>query len=111
MELEPNDDVFLQENLGPSIAEHAMQCSNLFRKYMAMPGILPDPTVMDDQSARFTLWTSNMDVFGSPNVSLDYRLRFSPTVVEIIHQLLDVICDSLTSRKHSLEKVNMWTLR
>ncbi|KAJ4302950.1 hypothetical protein N0V90_001841 [Kalmusia sp. IMI 367209] len=83
------EDVFLQEDLGPSIAEHALQCNQLFRKYMAVPGIAPDPTVMDDQLARFTLWASNMDVFGPLNVSLDYRLRYSPTVVEIIHQLLD----------------------
>lgn len=93
------DDVFLQDNLGPTIAEHALQCNRLFQRYMVQPGIIPDPTVMDDQLARFSLWASNMDVFGPLNVSLDYRLRFSPTVVEIIHQLLDVICDSLTSRK------------
>ncbi|PNP55733.1 hypothetical protein THARTR1_03953 [Trichoderma harzianum] len=93
------EDVFLQEGLRPTIAEHAMQCNSLFRKYMVLPDIVPDPTVMDDQLARFTLWTSNMDVYGPLNVSLDYRLRFSPTVVDIIHQLLDVICDTLASLK------------
>lgn len=99
MELDSIDDVFLQDDLGPTIAEHALKCNHLFQKYMAMPGIAPDPTILDDQLARFTLWTSNMDVFGPPNVSLDNRLRYSPTVVEIIHQLLEVICSSLTSRK------------
>lgn len=93
------EDVFLQDNLGPTIAEHALQCSRLFKKYMTASEIAPDPTLLDDQLARFTLWASNMDVFGPPNVSLDYRLRYSPTVVDIIHQLLDVICNSLTSRK------------
>ncbi|UKZ79329.1 hypothetical protein TrVFT333_007079 [Trichoderma virens FT-333] len=93
------DDVFLQEGLCPTIAEHAAQCNSLFREYMVLPEIVPDPTIMDDQLARFTLWASNMDVYGPLNVSLDYRLRFSPTVVEIIHQLLDVICDALTSLK------------
>ena len=77
MELDNNDDVFLQDHLGPTIAEHALQCTHLFQKYMAMPEITPDPTLMDDQFARFTLWTSNMDVFGPLNVSLDYRLRYS----------------------------------
>ncbi|OKL59121.1 hypothetical protein UA08_05963 [Talaromyces atroroseus] len=93
------EDVFLQDDLGPTIAEHALQCSRLFKKYMAVPEIAPDPTLMDDQLARFTLWASNMDVFGPLNVSLDYRLRYSSTVVEIIHQLLDVICNSLASLK------------
>lgn len=95
------EDVFLQDDLRPTIAEHASQCAALFKKYMDMPGLVPDPTVMDDQMARFNLWTSNMDVFGPSNVSLDYRLRYSPTVVEIIHQLLNVICDTLSSRKCS----------
>ncbi|KAH6608121.1 hypothetical protein Trco_004434 [Trichoderma cornu-damae] len=99
MEEDVVEDVFLQEGLCPTIAEHAAQCNSLFRKYMILPEVVPDPTVMDDQLARFTLWASNMDVYGPLNVSLDYRLRFSPIVVEIIHQLLDVICDTLTSLK------------
>ncbi|PHH77789.1 hypothetical protein CDD82_3356 [Ophiocordyceps australis] len=93
------EDVFLQDDLCPTIAEHARQCHSLFNKYIIMAEMVPDPTIMDDQLARFTLWASNMDVYGPANVSLDYRLRFSPTVVEIIHQLLDVICDALTSLK------------
>lgn len=89
------EDIFLQDDLGPTIAEHATNCSSLFHKYMAIPDIVPDPTIMDDQLARFTLWASNMDVYGALNVSLDYRLRFSPLIVDIMHQLLDVICDAL----------------
>lgn len=94
---ESMDDVFLQDDLRPTIAEHAAQCRSLFHKYLVMPEILEDPTVMDDQLARFTLWTSNMDIWGPLNVSLDYRLRFSPTAADIIHQLLDIICDTLMS--------------
>ncbi|RMJ09226.1 hypothetical protein BHE90_015467 [Fusarium euwallaceae] len=93
------EDVFLQDDLRPTIAEHATQCRSLFHKYLVMPEILEDPTIMDDQLARFTLWTSNMDVWGPLNVSLDYRLRFSPIAADIIHQLLDIICDTLLSLK------------
>lgn len=101
------EDVFLQEGLCPTIAEHAVQCNSLFRKYMVLPEIVPDPTIIDDQLARFTLWASNMDVYGPLNVSLDYRLRFSPTVVDIIHQLLDVICDTLASCKYLSHQVQI----
>ncbi|ORY10133.1 hypothetical protein BCR34DRAFT_486235 [Clohesyomyces aquaticus] len=94
---ESMEDVFLQDDLSPTIAEHATQCQSLFHKYMVMPAIVPDPTIMDDQLARFSLWVSNMDVYGPLNVSLDYRLRFSPTAADIIHQLLDIICDTLLS--------------
>ncbi|ETS76986.1 hypothetical protein PFICI_10860 [Pestalotiopsis fici W106-1] len=96
---ESMDDVFLQDDLSQTIAEHATRCQSLFHKYMVRPEIVPDPTIMDDQLARFSLWASNMDVYGPLNVSLDYRLRFSPTAAEIIHQLLDIICDTLTSLK------------
>ncbi|KAJ0381907.1 hypothetical protein COL922a_013617 [Colletotrichum nupharicola] len=96
---ESMEDVFLQDNLGPTIAEHATQCRSLFHNYLAMPEILEDPTIMDDQLARFTSWASNMDVWGPHNVSLDYRLRFSPTAEDIVHQLLDIICDTLLSLK------------
>ncbi|KAF4161541.1 hypothetical protein CNMCM6936_003382 [Aspergillus lentulus] len=96
---EPMEDVFLQDNLTPTIAEHATQCQYLFHKYVVMPEVVPDPTIMDDQLARFLLWASNMDVYGPPNVSLDYRLRFSPVAADIIHQLLDIIYDTLLSLK------------
>lgn len=90
-------DVFLQDDLGPTIAEHAIQCQSLFNIYMNKADTVPDPTIMDDQLARFSLWASNMDVYGPPNVSLDYRLRFSPTAADIVHQLLALICDTLSS--------------
>lgn len=66
---------------------------------MAIADMVPDPTVMDDQLARFTLWANNMDVYGPLNVSLDYRLRYSPTVVQILHELLDIIWETLDSCK------------
>jgi hypothetical protein len=100
-------DVFLQDDLSPTIAEHAKQCQSLFHKYMVMPKIVPDLTIMDDQLARFSLWLSNMDVYGPLNVSLDYRLRFSPTAVDIMHQLLDIICDTLLSCGYFLYHIRM----
>ena len=95
--LDAMEDVFLQDDLRPSIAEHAKQCNEHFRKALIIPNIVPDPTMIDDQVARFMLWISNMEVYGPANVSLDYRLRYSPTVVDIIHQLLGLILDTLIS--------------
>ncbi|OAA55161.1 hypothetical protein ISF_08082 [Cordyceps fumosorosea ARSEF 2679] len=95
MDLNPADDVFLQDDAGLTIAQHALRCNQAFQACMAAPQITYDPTIMEDQMARFTLWAANMDVFGPPNVSFDYRLRYSPVVVEILHQLLDVILNTL----------------
>lgn len=98
-DLDSGEDLFLHDSSGPTVAEHATKCNRLFAESMHRPEIVQDPTLIDDQLARFKLWASNMDIFGPSNISLDYRLRYSPTVVQIIHQLLDVICSSLESRK------------
>jgi hypothetical protein len=70
-ELEGAQDIFLEDSSYPTIAEHASRCDGLFKEYL---GIVKDPTLLDDRSARFTLWMSNMGVFAPANVSLDYRL-------------------------------------
>lgn len=92
--------VFPQDGLYPTIADHTTHCIALFQRYMIVLGLVLEITVIDDQRARFTLWASDMDIYGPLNASLDYRLRFSPTIVESIHQLLGVICDTLTSCKY-----------
>jgi len=96
---ESMEDVFLQDDSIPTIADHARQCQSLFQKYLVMPGIMENPTIIDDQLARFTIWASDMDVWGPPNVSLDYGLRSNPTAADIIHQLLDIVRDTLLSCK------------
>lgn len=101
------EDTFLQDDPRKTIAEHATQCQSLLRKYMAKPEIVPDPTIMDDQLARFSLWASDMDVYGPPHVSLDYKLRSSPTAADIIHQLLDVVHDTLLSCEYFPYHVRM----
>jgi hypothetical protein len=98
IEMSSVQDVFLEENPGPTIAEHALECNRLFKKYKDIVNKY-DQDSLDDQLARFTSWTLEAEVFGPPNVSLDYKLRYSPTVVDSVHELLDVICGSLTARK------------
>ncbi|KAI0017822.1 hypothetical protein F4780DRAFT_753998 [Xylariomycetidae sp. FL0641] len=97
MEDELTEDVFLQDDLGPSIAEHATQCRDLIHRYMLMPEFGVDPTIIDDQRARLAWWAADTDVYAPLNVSLDYRLRFSPIAVDIIHEMLDLICHTLLS--------------
>ena len=98
IEMSSVQDVFLEENLGPTIAEHALECNRLFKKYMDIVDE-DDHDSLNYQLVRFTSWTSETEVFEPPNVSLDYKLRYSPTVVDSVHELLDVISGSLTARK------------
>lgn len=39
---------------------------------------------LDDQSARFNIWASNLGVFAADHASLDYRLRDSQTVQSLM---------------------------
>ncbi|KAL6872245.1 hypothetical protein HDV57DRAFT_524576 [Trichoderma longibrachiatum] len=89
----------VQEGSCLTVADHAEKCNSLFQECMILQGIVLDPTIIDDQRARFATWTSDMDVYGPLHGSLDYRLRYVPSSVELIHQLLDVICDTLSSLK------------
>ncbi|KAM3451581.1 hypothetical protein MY3296_005246 [Beauveria thailandica] len=95
MDLNAADDVLLQDDKGLTIAQHVLRCKKEFETHRHFTEVTYDPTIMEDQMARFTLWASNMDVFGPPNVSLDDRLRYNPTAVDIIHRLLDVLLNTL----------------
>jgi hypothetical protein len=101
VDMDSVEDLFLEENPGPTIAEHILECDGLLKKYMDAPEIVNecDSSLLEDQWAGLIGWASYMEVFGHPNVSLDYKLRYSPTLVNILHQLLDTICASLTARK------------
>ncbi|KAM5474249.1 hypothetical protein MauCBS54593_001822 [Microsporum audouinii] len=85
------DDVYLEEE-HLDISLHTKVCTDRFDHAIRVVNI---PSNLYDQKDRFDLWISNMAVFGPPNMSLDYRLRFCPLVAGIIHQLLDVILDTL----------------
>ncbi|KAM3513962.1 hypothetical protein MY11210_002394 [Beauveria gryllotalpidicola] len=95
MNLNREDDTSL------SLAEHALQCITAFHKYLAAPRTRDKLIVMNRKKACFTRWALVMEVFGPPEVSLDYRLRDSPAMVDKIHQLFDVILHTLTLKPAS----------
>lgn len=81
----------LHDSPRQTIAEHAAQCRSLFHRYMEIPETVPDTSIIDDQQARFVSWTAEI-IYGPLNAFLDYRLRSSPALVEIMHHILDLIC-------------------
>uniref|UniRef100_A0A093VD80 Serine/threonine-protein phosphatase n=2 Tax=Talaromyces marneffei PM1 TaxID=1077442 RepID=A0A093VD80_TALMA len=50
---------------------------------------------VEDQFARFSLWTANIGVFASGRASLDHRLREAQEVHEVITGLLEVLDDRI----------------
>lgn len=97
---QPMNDGSVCGNRDPTIAEFAKRCIDAFEKSVAMPAIVKDPTLIEDQRTRFTLWALNMNVFGSLHCSLDYRLRYNMWLIDTIRQALKSIFDSLDSREY-----------
>lgn len=77
-----------------SIAAIAYSCADLFNKSLAdahqpdeamekktAPGLVE---FLDTQSGRFRIWAASIGVFASEHASLDYRLRESATVKELL---------------------------
>lgn len=100
--LDDTDDIFLQDEPGLTMGQHALQCSEAFQTYMAASQNELHSSMVRNEMVRFTLWAFNMDVFEPPNVSLDYRLRYSPKLVDILHHLLNVILTTLKDSKSFL---------
>lgn len=88
MEQDFMEDVFVQDDLCPTIAEHALQCDSRFRTCMAIPEIAQDPSVMDDQlGALYAVGIKHGCSWATPrfvglqtpiqsNVGGDYTLAF-----------------------------------
>ncbi|KAM0247857.1 hypothetical protein ACHAP5_003869 [Fusarium lateritium] len=60
---------------------------------------------MEDQIARFSIWTSNMAVFAKSKMSLDHRLRWTPQVRDLVTGLLGVLKDCIDEFAALLEKL------
>ncbi|KAK6529892.1 hypothetical protein TWF281_009046 [Arthrobotrys megalospora] len=50
-----------------------------------------DYEMVETQYARLNLWTSNIGALAGENLSLDYRLRLSPDIKEMVVRLLQVL--------------------
>lgn len=79
-----------------TIVEYSQTCMVLFDKLLlSIDGISrPDPDTelsaqADDQLGRFSIWAGNIGVFATANASLDYRVRDTPQIKDLIIQQLN----------------------
>ncbi|KAL2155506.1 hypothetical protein VTH82DRAFT_248 [Thermothelomyces myriococcoides] len=61
--------------------------------------------MVEDQLARFSLWTSSIGVFAPGRASMDHRLREAPDVHDAVITLLDSASDSVRDCLASLEAI------
>jgi len=73
-----------------TIAGHTQACAirfNVLASSSSSSGSL-SPPAFEDQLARFSIWAANVGAFAEAHGSLDYRLRESPKIKNMMMQLL-----------------------
>lgn len=77
----------------PTISEKARICLLSFKECLGKMAAL-DPqrqSLIENEFARFSVWTSNIGVFANGRASMDHRLREAPDVQRLVLGLLDVL--------------------
>lgn len=78
-----------------TIADVAVSCRRSFDKCLspAVPLSAREKSLVEDQLARFSLWTSNIGTFAPGRASMDHRLREAPEVQAVVIGLLEALSD------------------
>lgn len=96
----------LLESAAPqlTVAELARACLGSFQKCLDRAAeIHPrETTLVEDQIARFSVWTANSGAFAPSRASLDHRLREAPDVQDAVGGLLEAI--ELRAQSCALER-------
>ncbi|XXG96335.1 hypothetical protein Hte_002617 [Hypoxylon texense] len=88
-------------------AERAGSCLRSFQECVQRAvSIHPrELSLVDDQLARFSAWTANMQVFSSGRASLDHRLREAPDVQDVVVGLLEAVAIRVRMCSRCLESM------
>lgn len=76
------------------ISEAAGECDNLFHQCLSQSRLLrhgPASALVEDQYGRFNIWISGIGVFAPAHASMDYRLRETPDVKDLVVRLLETL--------------------
>ncbi len=83
------------------ISDISQDCLIAFEDSLSEPTHHPKDLIsrdsVEDQLVRFKLWAANIGAFAGSHTSLDYRLRDSSDIRDIILQLLQVLRRSIKS--------------
>lgn len=76
-----------------TLASKAEECMASFQQCLhKAASVHPrELSLVEDQLARFSVWTGNMRVFGSMRQSLDHRIREAQDVRDTFDALLEAI--------------------
>jgi hypothetical protein len=79
--------------LSAPISARARTCLIEFNRLLQRTSFLGNQrySAFEDQMARFSLWTSNMVVFGPSKSCMDHRVREAPEVQQLVMGILSVL--------------------
>ncbi|KAH6958132.1 hypothetical protein DER45DRAFT_503188 [Fusarium avenaceum] len=79
------------EPKGPTVAASANQCLQSFQKCLVSASLVNprELSMIEDQVARFSSWSTSIGVFAPGSASMDHRLRYAPEVQSVVTGLLE----------------------
>jgi len=58
-------------------------------------------SLVEDQLARFSIWTASIGVFAPGRASMDHRLREVPDIQDVVRGLLDALDDRIQNCRYT----------
>ncbi|KAI0861275.1 hypothetical protein F4860DRAFT_175243 [Xylaria cubensis] len=92
----------------PTVAECAELCLKSFQQCLNQATAIHyrELSLVEDQLARFSLWSSNIKVFVSGRGSLDHRIREAPDVRDAIVAVLEALDYRIQGCRHVLDSLS-----
>ncbi|KAI0183576.1 hypothetical protein EV127DRAFT_414010 [Xylaria flabelliformis] len=92
----------------PTVAECAELCFKSFQQCLNQAAAIHyrELSLVEDQLARFSLWSSNIKVFVSGRGSLDHRIREAPDVRDAIVAVLEALDYRIQGCLHVLDSLS-----
>ncbi|KAI1651010.1 uncharacterized protein F4817DRAFT_312366 [Daldinia loculata] len=92
----------------PTVAESAASCLHSFQQCVQRAASIHprELSLVEDQLARFSVWTTNIRVFAPGRAALDHRLREAPDVQDAVTGLLDALAIRVQSCWNNLEPLS-----
>jgi len=85
-----------------SIAYGAELCLRSFQECLQQSASIHprEISLVEDQLARFSVWSAGIGVFAPGRASMDHRLREAPEIQEVVRGLLDGLNDDIQNCKY-----------
>ncbi|KAI0850769.1 hypothetical protein F5Y00DRAFT_232018 [Daldinia vernicosa] len=101
-------DADIDQQSHPTVAESAASCLHSFQQCVQRAASIHprELSLVEDQLARFSVWTTNIRVFAPGRAALDHRLREAPDVQDAVIGLLDALAFRVQSCWNSLEPLS-----